>query len=314
MRPIIDSASRSPFLHRPRSGRRLDEGDGPDDVAVLGGPFLGAEAVGNGLVRKHELRSTYVALFPGVYLASPLKPTFAHRVEGAWLWSRRQGVVAGLAASRLYGAKWVDDTEPVELAWTNARPPDGILTSALRLAAGEIVVLGRIPVTSLARTAFDLARRPPQSGAVARVDALGAAADFDCQDVLGMAARHRGVRGVRQIQRVLDLFDAGAQSPQETWLRLLVIAAGFPRPQTQIPVRGGSTTYYLDMGWEDLKVAVEYDGDHHRTDRIQFAKDIKRLEELAALGWIVVRVAAGTPRVEIVARLRRAWNRRSTLR
>ena len=140
-----------------------------------------------------------VALFPGVYLASPRNATFAHRVEGAWLWSRRQGVVAGLAASRLYGAKWVDDTEPVELAWTNARPPDGILTSALHLAAGEIVVLGRIPVTSLARTAFDLARRPPQSDAVARVDALGAAADFDCQDVLGMAARHRGARGVRQI-------------------------------------------------------------------------------------------------------------------
>ena len=43
------------FVHSPRSGRRLDEGDRPDDVAVLGGPFIGAEAVGNGLVRKHEL-------------------------------------------------------------------------------------------------------------------------------------------------------------------------------------------------------------------------------------------------------------------
>ncbi len=283
---------------------------------MLGGPFIGAEAICNGLVRKHELRSHYVALFPGVYMASQLTPRFADRVEGAWLWSRRQGIVAGLTASRLYGAKWVDETEPVELVWTNARPPAGIITSALGLAAGESVVLGRVPVTSLTRTAFDLARRPPLGGAVAKVDALGAAAVFDRKEVLDLASRHRGVRGVRQVGRVLRLYDPGAESPKETWLRLLVINAGFPRPRTQIPVRCGTKTYYLDMGWENLKIAVEYDGDHHRTDPRQFAKDIRRLEDLAALGWIVIRVAAGTPRDEIIGRLQRAWNVRtsSTLR
>ncbi len=81
-------------------------------------------------------------------------------------------------------------------------------------------------------------------------------------------------------------------------------------------MRSGTKTYYLDMGWEDVMIAVEYDGDHHRRSPRQFATDIKRLEDLAALGWIVVRVAAGTPRDELVARLRRAWAARtsSTLR
>ena len=65
--------------------------------------------------------------------------------------------------------------------------------------------------------------------------------------------------------------------------------------------------YYLDMGREDPKIAVEYDGDHHRTDRTQFARDITRLEELAELGWTVIRVAAGTPPREILDRARRAW-------
>jgi very-short-patch-repair endonuclease len=278
---------------------------------VWGGPFIGAEAVADGFVRKHELRSRHVALFPGVYLPSHVKPTFAHRVEGAWLWSRRQGVVVGLAASRLYGAKWVDDEEPVELAWTNARPPTGIITSALRLNPGETVMLGRLPVSSLVRTAFDLARRPPLGGAVARLDALGAAAAFDCADVADVAASHPGVRGIRQVPCVLSLHDAGAESPRETWLRLQVTGAGFPRPRTQIPVRSGMRTYYLDMGWEDVKIAAEYDGDHHRTSPRQFATDIKRLEDLAALGWIVVRVAAGTPRDELVSRLRRAWAART---
>ena len=52
--------------------------------------------------------------------------------------------------------------------------------------------------------------------------------------------------------------DAGAQSPKETWLRLLLIRAGLPRPHTQIPVLSpdGNRWYYLDMGWEGIKLAA----------------------------------------------------------
>ncbi len=46
------------------------------------------------------------------------------------------------------------------------------------------------------------------------------------------------------------------------------------------------------MGWPELMVAVEYDGDHHRKDRTQFVKDIARLRMLEALGWRVIRVIA----------------------
>lgn len=272
------------------------------------GPFLGSEALSRGLVRKHELRSKYLAHFPGVYFPADIRPNFAQRVEAAWLWSHRKGVVAGLTAARLYGTLWVDDELPIELIWPNARPPKGVSTCAAALGNGETATLSRLPVTSRVRTAFDLARRRPLTAAVARLDAFANAALFDRADVLGLAARHRGVPGLRQVERALDLHDPGAQSPRETWLRLVVIDAGFPRPRTQIPVAvGGRTKYYLDMGWEDPKVALEYDGDQHRTDKAQFARDVVRLEELADLGWIVVRVVAGTPTSEVVRRVRRAW-------
>ena len=275
---------------------------------MLSGPFIGTEAVSSGLLGKHHLRTRkYAAIFPGIYLSASTPTSFDDRAMAAWLWSRRQGVLAGFSASRLYGAQWLSDDLPIELAWTNARAPQGIRTSALTLHLGETVTLSGIPVTSLARTAFDLARRRPLWKAVETLDALGAAAPFDPADVLAIAEKHRGVRGLRQVPRALALHDPGAQSPKETWLRLLVMRAGFPRPQTQIPVPTGAKTYYLDMGWPDLKIAIEYDGDHHRTDPVQFAKDIVRLEELAALGWTVIRIAAGTPREEILARLRRAW-------
>jgi Protein of unknown function (DUF559) len=74
------------------------------------------------------------------------------------------------------------------------------------------------------------------------------------------------------------------------------VQAGLPRPQTQIAVldefRG--VIVYLDMGWEDVKIAVEYDGEQHRSDRRQYTWDIRRLEMLERLGWIVIGWSRGT--------------------
>ena len=88
--------------------------------------------------------------------------------------------------------------------------------------------------------------------------------------------------------------DGGAQSPKETWLRLLLIDGGLPAPKTQIMVHNGDfyPLAYLDLGWEEFMVAVEYDGDHHRIDRRQYVKDIGRLKMLENRGWIVIRVVA----------------------
>jgi very-short-patch-repair endonuclease len=106
--------------------------------------------------------------------------------------------------------------------------------------------------------------------------------------------------------------------PKETWLRLLLIDAGFPKPSTQIPiVENYRTLAVLDMGWREFGVAVEYDGDHHRSDRHQYAKDQWRLRKLAELGWIVIRVIAEDRPEEVIERVRRAllaraWSERAT--
>jgi len=54
----------------------------------------------------------------------------------------------------------------------------------------------------------------------------------------------------------------------------------------------GQLVARLDMGWPDMKIALEYEGDHHRNDRWQFNRDITRTEELQELGWTVIRVIA----------------------
>lgn len=246
-------------------------------------PFIGTEALASGDLTPYELRRDYRAIMPDVYLEKRLEPSLCQRTKAAWLWSGREAVVAGLAASAVHGAKWVDDDVPVELIWRNARSPRRVITRADLLLEGESRLIAGLPVTTAERTAFDIGRRGRIGAAVARLDALAAATRFVVADVAALALEHRGARGVQQLRTVLDLADAGAQSPKETWLRLLLIHANYPRPRTQIPLRSpdGRRQYFLDMGWEDLKLAVEYDGDQHRSDPAIFAYDIKRLADVA---------------------------------
>ncbi|WP_273734805.1 hypothetical protein [Mycolicibacterium septicum] len=277
-------------------------------MSIFDSPFIGSEALRAGLIRKHQLRANFRAVLPDVYVARDFIPGLVDRARAAWLWSHRQGVLAGITAAALHGAKWVDESASIELIWVNARSPRGVRTSAMRLQPNEIGQAHELPVTTPERTAFDVGRTPGIGRAVARLDSLARATGLKVRDVEEVAARHRGARGLRQLERALPMLDAGSQSPKETWLRLLLIDDGLPRPQTQIPVLGanGHPFAYLDMGWAEWMIAVEYDGDQHRSDRMQYVKDIRRTAELERMGWIIVRVVAEDRPPEILRRVRDA--------
>ncbi|ORA11333.1 endonuclease domain-containing protein [Mycobacterium asiaticum] len=273
-------------------------------------PFIGSEAVAAGDLSRHELRRYYRAIMPNIYLDKRVQPTLYQRTVAAWLWSHRQSVIAGAAASALHGSKWVDQASPIELIWRNARTPPLVVTRDELLLDGEVQQLNGLTVTTPERTAFDLGRRGRLGRAVANLDALAAATDFKVSDVEEMAARHRHTRGLRHLHAALELVDGGAQSPKETWLRLLLIGAGFPKPQTQIPVLGadGFPRYFLDLGWQDMMLAAEYDGNQHWTDPSQYAWDVDRKEYIDRVGWTVIRVVSRHRPADVIERVRRAWD------
>jgi len=274
-------------------------------------PFRGTEALAAGIVTPHQLRTDFEAVHRNVYIprGQPLTPVT--RAVAAWLWSGRAATVAGLSAAALYRTAWIDPWLPAELNRRSRDKTKGILLHSDALWDDETCARGGITLTTPARTAFDLGRRNGLISTVIRVDALMHATGLKIADIEPLIDRHGGARGLMQLRRVLQMVDGGAESPYETKTRLMLVASGLPRPQTQIEVRDewDAVLARIDMGWEEWKVGVEFDGAQHWTDPAQRTWDIDRLAELEARGWTIIRVSAdllrNRPEV-VVARIRRA--------
>ncbi|OBJ24855.1 hypothetical protein A5659_06140 [Mycobacterium sp. 1165196.3] len=274
----------------------------------MGEPFVGSEAIASGLLTKSQLETRCVRLFPGVYIDRDAELSAVVRAKAGWLWTGRRGIVAGFSAAAMHGSSWVDDRRVVELIHNNHHCAAGMQLHRDTVEADEVELLCGVAVTSPTRTALDLGCWYPMTTAVAGIDALAGATEIKAADVELLARRYTGRRGIAQARRAAELFDAGAQSPKESWLRVVLIEAGLPRPQTQIEVLDefGCPFAYLDMGWEDVKIAVEYDGEQHRYNRQQYTWDIRRRELLERRGWVLVRVVAGDRPGDIVRRVRAA--------
>lgn len=258
------------------------------------GPFRGTERLAAGGVTRRTLRSRHQLIYRNVYLPNGQELTPVTRAVAAWLWSGRTATVAGLSAAALHGSRWLDPHAPAELNRAAAVAAEGIVAHRERLASDETCLVRGIPATTVARTAFDIGRRKGLTSAVIRLDALANATGLVAGDVARIAERYGGARGVVQLRRAMTLMDGGAESPQETRTRLLLIRGGLPRPATQIVVRDefGRPFARIDMGWPEYRVEVEFDGAQHWTDPRQRTADIDRYAELAARGWVIIRVSS----------------------
>ena len=272
--------------------------------------FVGSSALGNGRLTRASLRWNYRAVFPDIYQSKLLAPSLRLNTVGAWLWSGRNGVIAGRAAAALHGALWVAATTPIEMIWKSGRPPSGIIVRNERIDADEIVEISGLPVTSVRRTAFDLARHLPRDLAVRHLDALARATGVSAEEVLLVGERHPKARGLPRARVALQLMDSGGQSPQETRIRLILIDDGLPAPRTQIRVCDAGNEAFIDMGYDEPRVGFDYDGQQHQTERDRYVHDIGRAELLDRVGWIDLRVVREHSRRFILHRAHEAFARR----
>lgn len=257
-------------------------------------PFLGSDAVRDGLITDYQLRTMYQAVHRNVYVPNEFTMTAETRVRAAWLWSGGDAVLGGLSAAAMLGTKWLDGDRPAELIRGNRHAPDGLRVHTWDVAIDEVCAIRGMRCTTAARTAFDIGRTLAGERAISILDALLNATCITVTDVLAIADARPNHRGVRRLREAMALADPGAESPQETRVRLLLRTAGLPPPETQIEFgdRYGASFIRVDMGWRQWKVAVEYDGVQHWKDRRQRSWDIDRIAILEAMGWAVVRVSA----------------------
>jgi hypothetical protein len=125
--------------------------------------------------------------------------------------------------------------------------------------------------------------------------------------------------GVQKLRDALALIRVGSASPLETEYRLDAGAAGLPEPELDVEIRDGAGRLLgiSDAVYATYRTIVEVEGDHHRTSRAQWNRDIEKYAAYTAAGWDVVRLTSGhirgvRPRAASMvgdALARRGWRR-----
>ena len=126
--------------------------------------------------------------------------------------------------------------------------------------------------------------------------------------------RYAGRHGAKRLRQAAELVRARTDSRRETWLRLVLHRAGLPEPEINVSVRDAEGRHIKlgDLVYERERVLVEYDGEQHRTDSMQYHKDTRDLERAVAAGWAVIRVGRlDRDERAIVRRVRSALHRRA---
>lgn len=163
------------------------------------------------------------------------------------------------------------------------------------LREGDIDTRTRVPATTPERTFCDLASMLTLAELVAVGDAIARRGGPPALKRLAHAvAVHPRRKYSRVLRYALELLDPKAESPKESELRVLLIEAGFASPTANHVVVDGAGSFVarVDLAYPAQKVALEYEGDHHRETKEQWRKDLKRRRRLEALGWIYLPVTA----------------------
>ncbi len=112
-------------------------------------------------------------------------------------------------------------------------------------------------------------------------------------DLARMVAAGRR-RGIGRLQEALPLVRVGSASTLETEFRLDAAAAGLPTAELDVEIRDdrGALLGITEIVYPLYRTVVEIEGDHHRTDRKQWNRDIDKYAAYAAQGWEVVRLTS----------------------
>jgi very-short-patch-repair endonuclease len=258
-------------------------------------PFSRADARSAGIGLRELLSRRFHKIFYDCYVASTVPITTELRAEAALGISPPGSYVSHSTAAQIWGAVVPDVSDvhvtvPGPAGRTVRRgvkahtAPDGAATTRIR----------SLPITTPAQTVLDLAAVGLDLLALVVLgDSLIKSCRTSARELLDVAIAWHG-RGAKQARRAARYVRDGVDSAMESRLRMLLVLAGLPEPQVNFIMRhlDGSWRMRFDLCYPALKLIIEYDGRQHARDSAHWQRDLKRREELDALGWRLIVVTA----------------------
>jgi very-short-patch-repair endonuclease len=217
--------------------------------------------------------------------------------EGRWMAAVLAGgpgaVLSHRSAAALWGVRREDGLVEIALQHkTRSRP--AIRQHSARFAADEVTVRRQIPVTTLARTLFDVA-------AGVHLEAFEAAlreAEYrhrfrltELELLLGRYPRRRGATTIKACLQRLGRGPKGrTRSRLEKRFAALLSTADLPSATLNTLLDLDGFKIEADCLWRDQRLIVELDGGKAHGTRAAFEADRERDRRVHAAGWRVVRV------------------------
>jgi len=267
----------------------------------LTSPFRARDLLASGLLTRDELRGPrWRRLYRGIYVDADVPVDHRLRCSAAALLLPCGGAIGLLSAAALWDVPLIGPDDPVTVIvppGTSLRTQKHLVVRRMQLDAADVKSMFGLPVTSVARTVFDVARLLPQVDAVVALDAFFNRRKAFPDQILAYLDKHAGWPYIQAARVALSLSDGRSESVMETKLRLVLLDGGLPAPARQVKITRTlpdgriRVLARVDLAYEEWKLAIEYDGDHHR-DQSTYRFDMGRQNELYVAGWTVIRFNA----------------------
>lgn len=152
----------------------------------------------------------------------------------------------------------------------------------------DIVVVGGVRMTTPLRTALDLGRQMWPEPALTALDALHRLNAFTVEELLDEIGRFKRMRWVTTLRLVAPHTDGRSQSGGETVVRWRWKHLPVPHPEPQVEVLSLGRTAYVDVGNQELRFGVEFQGVEWHTGVENEENDETRFGWLRKdAGWII---------------------------
>ncbi len=295
-----------------RDGSDRVDGSHLEVAARQGGVFHRRQATDCGISQKQlagEADRRYIReMRPGVFVVVGAPPTWKQRAWIELLDAPGDAVLGHRTAASLHRVGQIVTNEidvlEAEPSWHRAAIGDRRRTTLL--PPEHRTVVDGLPVTSLARTLFDLcglvspARRARSLPNLTRREVERAMDDAiarsmsvaKLEQVLArLGGRGRG--GTVLFRELLDERGEGfvaTESELEDLLFAVLMRFGLPLPSKQVTLGGELPVGRVDFVYRDKRIVIEADSRKHHSALLDADRDRWRDLDLAADGFVVVRV------------------------